>query len=67
MNKDQVLEVLENALNVAVGKGVYNLQDAATIFAVLQDVKNTYEGYKNFMHPTEVAIPYPDTEIKNNK
>jgi hypothetical protein len=35
MNQEQAYQVLEQALNVATTKGVYNLQDTANILAAL--------------------------------
>jgi hypothetical protein len=35
MNPEQAYQILEQALNVATTKGVYNLQDAANILAAL--------------------------------
>lgn len=39
MNQEQAYQVLEQALNVATTKGVYNLQDAANILAALNVVR----------------------------
>jgi hypothetical protein len=39
MNPEQAYQVLEQALNVATTKGVYNLQDAANILAALNVVR----------------------------
>lgn len=35
MNQEQAYQVLEQALNVATTKGVFNLQDTANILAAL--------------------------------
>lgn len=43
MNKEQVISVIEQALNVANQKGVFNLQDSATIFSALTIMKNNME------------------------
>lgn len=34
------IKIIEQALNAAVQKGVYNLQDVATILNALQSIKN---------------------------
>lgn len=39
MNQEQAYQVIEQALNVATTKGVYNLQDAANILAALNVVR----------------------------
>jgi hypothetical protein len=38
MNQEQAYQIIEQALNVATTKGVYNLQDAANILAALNVV-----------------------------
>lgn len=40
MTKEQAIQIIEQALNAAVQKGVYNLQDVATILNALQSIKN---------------------------
>lgn len=39
MDKEQALQVIEQALNAASLKGVYNLQDSAMIIQALQVIK----------------------------
>lgn len=39
MNKEQALQVLEQALNVASKAGVFNLQDSATLFTAISILK----------------------------
>lgn len=39
MNKEQSLNILEQALNAAAQKGVFNLQDATYVFNALQTIK----------------------------
>jgi hypothetical protein len=39
MDKDKALEVIEQALNAATLKGVYNLNDVATILNALIIIK----------------------------
>lgn len=38
------IKIIEQALNAAVQKGVYNLQDVATILNALQSIKNEQEN-----------------------
>lgn len=38
MNQEQAYQIIEQALNVATTKGVYNLQDTANILAALNVV-----------------------------
>lgn len=39
MNKDQALQVIEQALNVSSQKGVFGLQDASLLFTALHVLK----------------------------
>jgi ferric-dicitrate binding protein FerR (iron transport regulator) len=39
MNQEQAYQIVEQALNAATTKGVYNLQDAANILAALNVVR----------------------------
>lgn len=39
MNKEQAIQILEQALNAATQKGVYNLNDVSTILQALQIIK----------------------------
>lgn len=39
MNKEQIISIIEQALNIASQKGAYNLQDSAAIFSALQELK----------------------------
>jgi hypothetical protein len=40
MDKDKALQVIEQALNAATQKGVYNLNDVATILQALMQLKS---------------------------
>ncbi len=40
MNKEQAIQILEQALNAATQKGVYNLADVETILNALSLLKN---------------------------
>lgn len=40
MNKEQAIQILEQALNAATQKGVYNLTDVETILNALTLLKN---------------------------
>jgi ferric-dicitrate binding protein FerR (iron transport regulator) len=40
MDKDKALQVIEQALNAATLKGVYNLNDVATILQALMQLKS---------------------------
>lgn len=46
MEKEQGLNIIEQALNVANSKGVFKLEESATIFAALSTVKNTLQEPK---------------------
>lgn len=39
MNKEQALQIIEQAINAATQKGVYNLNDVATILNALALLK----------------------------
>lgn len=39
MDKDKALQVIEQAINAATLKGVYNLNDVATILQALMQLK----------------------------
>ena len=40
MTKEQAIQIIEQALNAATQKGVYNLNDVSTIINALQLIKN---------------------------
>lgn len=40
MDKEKAIQTIEHALNAAVQKGVYNLNDVAIILNALQEIKN---------------------------
>lgn len=40
MTKEQAIQILEQALNAATQKGVYNLNDVSTILNALSLLKN---------------------------
>lgn len=46
MEKEQGLQIIEQALNVANSKGVFKLEESATIFAALSAVKNALQEPK---------------------
>lgn len=58
MNKEQVISVIEQALNVANQKGVFNLQDSATVFTALTVLKN------NAIFTNELKPELPVQELK---
>jgi ferric-dicitrate binding protein FerR (iron transport regulator) len=39
MEKTQAIQIIEQALNAATQKGVYNLNDVATILQALTEIK----------------------------
>jgi ferric-dicitrate binding protein FerR (iron transport regulator) len=39
MNQEQAYQIVEQALNAATTKGVYNLQDAASILTALNTIR----------------------------
>lgn len=43
MNKDQAIKILEQALNSATQKGVYNLADVFAIIKSLEKIKELVE------------------------
>jgi len=43
MDKDQGLQVIEQALQIANSKGAFKLEESATILAALTVVKNTLQ------------------------
>ena len=57
MNKEQVLQVLEQALNVASKAGVFNLQDSATLFTAISILKQEVVS----------QLESKETEVKSNK
>lgn len=46
MEKEQSLQIIEQALNVANVKGVFKLEESATIFTALTIVKKVFEDLK---------------------
>lgn len=40
MDKEKAIQTIEQALNAAVQKGVFNLNDVAIILNALQEIKN---------------------------
>lgn len=47
MEKEQGLQIIEQALNVANSKGVFKLEESATIYAAFTIVKNSLQEYKD--------------------
>ena len=43
MEKEQGLNIIEQALNLANSKGAFKLEESATIFAALSSVKNALQ------------------------
>ena len=43
MEKEQALNIIEQALNLANSKGAFKLEESATIFAALSSVKNALQ------------------------
>lgn len=39
MNKQQAMQVIEQALNMAQAKGVFSMKDSATILAAVESMK----------------------------
>lgn len=42
MEKEQGLQIIEQALNLANSKGAFKLEESATIFAALTTVKDSF-------------------------
>lgn len=40
MEKEQALTIIEQALNIAIGKGVFKTEDSATVLTAFITVKN---------------------------
>jgi hypothetical protein len=40
MEKEQALSIIEQALNITIGKGVFKPEESATIFTALINIKN---------------------------
>lgn len=53
MNQEQAFQVIEQALNAATTKGVFNLQDTANILTALATLKN---GEANPLGEREVTL-----------
>ena len=47
MEKEQSLQIIEQALNVANAKGSFKLEESATIFKALTIIKSTFEDLKH--------------------
>lgn len=43
MNKDQALSVVEQALDISAQKGVFGLQDSATVLMALNILKQEFQ------------------------
>ena len=43
MDKEQGLNIIEQALNLANSKGAFKLEESATIFAALTAIKNSFQ------------------------
>lgn len=46
MEKEQGLNIIEQALNLANSKGAFKLEESATIFAALNTIKNVLQEIK---------------------
>lgn len=55
MNKEQSLQVIEQALNLSAQKGVFNLQDSTTIFTALRILKQVETPKYNLETPGKLA------------
>ena len=42
MEKEQAFQIIDQALNIANAKGVFKLQESATIFTALNTIKNVF-------------------------
>jgi len=40
MEKEQALSIIEQALNITIGKGVFKPEESATIFTAFINIKN---------------------------
>ena len=47
MEKEQSLQIIEQALNVANAKGSFKLEESAAIFKSLTVIKSTFEDLKH--------------------
>ena len=41
MEKEQALTIIEQALTIAIGKGVFKVEDSATVLAAFISIKNS--------------------------
>lgn len=55
MNKDQALQVIEQALNISAQKGVFNLEDSTTVFTSLQILKQVDIPQYDLEKPTKMV------------
>lgn len=62
MNKDQALEVLEKALNIANKAGAFNLADAATVQVAINTVKQFI-----LTNPSQEDVVESKPEVKSKK
>ncbi len=46
MNNEQALQIIQQALDIANGKGSFKLEESATILTALNTIKNTLEDSK---------------------
>ena len=46
MEKEQGLQIIEQALQVSNSKGAFKLEESATIFTALTVIKNVFEDLK---------------------
>ena len=40
MEKEQALTIIEQALNIAIGKGIFKTEDSATVLTAFISIKN---------------------------
>lgn len=58
MEKEQSLQIIEQALNVANAKGSFKLEESAAIFKALTIIKGTFEDLKQ-----KVGVKSTEDEI----
>lgn len=65
MEKDQGLQIIEQALQVANSKGAFKLEESATIFTALTSIKNIIiELQTSLDNSKKIQSQYRDDKIK---
>ena len=60
MEKEQALTIIEQALTIAIGKGVFKVEDSATVLTAFLTIKNEL----NPPIPGEEKVESPTKKVK---